>query len=382
MPFTLNMPKLSPTMEKGILAKWHAQEGDFVKAGQLLFEVATDKATIEYNALDEGFLRQILVPAGKEAVVNGPVAVFTAAKEESLEGYHPPQAQVPKKEEVKRVVMTTQTPLFKKSADRLRASPLARKLAIEQQIDLSRLTGTGPGGRIMSRDLNFVEPLGEHEEALSPIRQVIANRLQEAKSTIPHYYLSITLDAAPLIEKRMQLKHEGTTVSFNDLLIKAVAATLAIHRDINTGYNPRSKALIRFPSIDISVAVDTPQGLITPILFEADQKSIIVISEEVKKLAEKAKQGKLQPQEFQGGSFTISNLGMWGITSFQAVINPPQGAILAIGAIIEIPVIKNGSIVLGHQLTLTLSADHRVIDGAQGAAFLKTLKTLVEGNSY
>lgn len=396
MQFKLPMPKMSPTMESGVITTWHKKVGDKVEADELLFEVSTDKATVEYNALDEGYLRAILVKDGQEATVNDPVAIFTETADEPFT-----ESGEAKTEEKKSpaIEQPPQTPVqdkkpVKESGERLKASPLAKKLASQEGIDLSDLKGTGPGGRIVSRDLaQKVEatsleskpqievsatPVQPNEEILSPIRKIIAQRLQEAKSTIPHFYVSQEVDAEPLVEFREQLSHFEHKVSFNDLMIKAVALTLKEETLLNSGYNPKNQTHVRYQTIDISVAVQVESGLITPIIKNADQKSVEDISKEMRVLVQKAKEGRLQPAEFQGGSFTISNLGMFGVSSFSAIINPPQAGILAVGGIIDKPVLKHGQVVPGKTMTVTISVDHRVVDGVAAAKFLKALQKILE----
>lgn len=424
MPFTLTMPKLSPTMEEGVIAKWHKKIGDKIEVDEMIFEVATDKATVEYNAIDSGFLRAILVPEGESASVNEPIAVLAESMEESIEevlakAVKPVSApvlateepQVKESEGLKPVkslpssiqaAFTPEPPLenyqFHHGAEatngRVLASPLARKLAKEQGLDLSTVKGTGPNQRIMKRDLDQAKKVGAvsfgsreipktlpgtyEEEVLSPMRKVIASRLQESKSYIPHFYVQLTLDVEPLIALREQLKNIQAKVSVNDLLIKASALALKKHPHINSGFNSVNNTIIRFKTVDISVAVSVAEGLITPIVRHADYKNVGEISSEMKNLAKKAKEGKLAAHEYKGGSFTISNLGMYGMTNFQAIINPPQAAILAVSGILDVPVVKDGQIVPGKVMNLTLSVDHRVIDGVAAAEFLNTLKTYVE----
>lgn len=406
MPFTLTMPKLSPTMEEGTIVKWHKKEGDQVAPGDVLIEVATDKATVEHEALDGGWLRKILIPEGKNAIVNQAIAIFTEEEKESLEGYSPEgsqptkQAESPPPPPAKPVQVEVSQPAFTppkvrtiepQKQERILASPLAKKLAAKQGLDLSTLQGTGPSGRIMKRDLANAKPLagtqkkipalpaGTSEEiALTPMRKVIAQRLQEAKATIPHFYVQQAIDAQGLIAIREQLKNFKIAVTYNDLMIKAVALSLRQHPQVNCGFNAKNNSLIQFKTIDISVAVSIEGGLITPIVTHADYKSVSEISAEVKALATRAKEGKLQPHEYQGGSFTVSNMGMYGVTSFQAIINPPQAAILAVSGISDVPIVKEGAIVPGKQLQVSLSVDHRAIDGAIAAQFIKTLQKHLE----
>lgn len=425
MPFTVTMPKLSPTMEEGTIAKWHKKEGDKVDAGELLLEVATDKATVEYNALDEGFLRKILVPNGGHAVVNQPIAIFTEKANESIEGYQPEgtapaQAEVApkegekKKEEVfqKAKGASFEQPIFAPepplqeyefafpvggAKKRIAASPLAKKIAKEKGLDLTSVKGSGPNGRISVKDLNLAGPdvavsfdqrempteiPGSFEEiALSPMRKVIAQRLQQAKTFIPHIYVRQEIDADPLFNAREQLKNGNLKITFNDFVIRACALALKEHPQANSGFDSGKQAIIQFKTVDISVAVSVEGGLITPIIRHADFKNLGEISLEIKELATRAKLGKLKPEEYKGGSFTISNMGMYGVTDFAAIINPPQSAILAIGGIEERPCVKGGQVVVGKRMNLILSADHRVLDGAEAAKFIKTVQKYLENPS-
>jgi pyruvate dehydrogenase E2 component (dihydrolipoamide acetyltransferase) len=428
MPFTVTMPKLSPTMESGTITKWRKKVGDHVKSDEVLFEVATDKATVEYNAIDAGYLRQILVEEGKDAIVNQAVAVFTEKAEESIEGYRP-EGIAPAKQKVEAPQMAAMQPEAKSTAapaakpsgtglqqpafvpeaplegyqfpepggmirGHVLASPLARKLAKEKGVDLTTVKGSGPNNRIVAKDVDTGQPdaivafgrreapsvaPGTFEEVpLSPMRKIIGQRLQEAKTFIPHFYVSQDVRCDALHSIREQLKNCGIKVSFNDLVMRATALTLREHPEVNCGYDSVKQAIIQFQSIDISVAVSIEGGLITPIVRHADFKNLGDLSSEVKLLASKAKTGKLERTEYIGGSFTISNLGMYGVSEFTAIINPPQAAILAIGGIEEKPVVEQGKIVVGKVMRLTLSADHRVIDGATGAQFLKSLQKLLE----
>ncbi|MFS8563727.1 MAG: pyruvate dehydrogenase complex dihydrolipoamide acetyltransferase [Rhabdochlamydiaceae bacterium] len=425
MPFTVTMPKLSPTMEEGVLAKWHKKEGDYVKSGEVMFEVATDKATIEHTALDPGFVRKILVKEGESALVNQSLAIFTEKQEESIEGYkpegiEPKQAQESPARAVKEesAVSMSKTPTqlhssglqepafvpaplpkatpFKSatSTDRVSASPLAKKVAKQKGVDLSTVQGSGPGGRIMSRDIDLgqpnlpvtfgrqenpnVPPGSYEEESLTPMRKVIGQRLQASKTFIPHFYITQEIRAERLVDAREQLKNMGHQISINDFIIKACAIALREHPQVNSGFNSSNQTIIRFKTVDVAIAVGLDDGLITPIVRYADYKNLGQISQEVKLLAKKAKEGKLQLEEYTGGSFTISNSGMLGISHFVAVINPPQAAILAVGGIEDKAVVEDGEVIAGKVMTLTLSADHRVIDGLAGAKFLKTVQQFLE----
>ena len=418
MPFTFTMPKLSPTMEEGTIAKWHKKEGDYVNASDVLLEIATDKATVEHSALDEGWLRKILIPEGGSAVINQPLAIFTEEKEESIDQYTPKgvtpqpaaasaqeeptvadQKQAPQKTApLSQPAFVPEAPLpfspTMPSQEKPPSSPLARHLAKERNLDLSTVHGSGPGGRVTSKDLAQAQPaglvtFGRQEEptiapgtyselGLTPIRKIISRRLQESKSFIPHFYIQQTIDAEPLIALRTQLKTFGLHITFNDMIVRACALALRQHPEVNSGFNSVNQTIIQFETIDVSVAVNIEEGLITPIIRHADYKNLGQISTEMRTLAEKARAMKLKEHEYKGGSFCVSNLGMYGITSFTAVINPPQSAILAIGGIEDQPVVKAGKVVAGKTMALTLSADHRVIDGALGAQFIKTVQKLLE----
>ncbi len=383
MPFTLTMPKLSPTMTEGIITKWHKKEGEFIKSGDLILDIATDKATIEHAALDSGYLRKILVKAGETVSVNSPIAILSETKDEEIEAYKPEGVTI---KAVQPANSKTEKEVIQKKLDptesRILASPLARRLAKERGIDLSTLKGSGPGHRIVSEDLLLSIPPspGENyeERSLSPMRKAIIDRLQNAKNSIPHFYVSLTIRAEKLLELREQLNQTGLKISINDLIIRASALALRKHPDLNTGFNPVHQTLIQFRSVDISVAVSIPDGLITPIIWRADEKNLETISTEMKLLAQKAHQGKLKQEEYTGGSFTISNLGMYGISEFIAIINPPQAAILAVGAIENLPVVVDNQIIPGKVIKLTISADHRVIDGNNVSIFLKTVQHYLE----
>ncbi|MGC2595830.1 MAG: pyruvate dehydrogenase complex dihydrolipoamide acetyltransferase [Rhabdochlamydiaceae bacterium] len=427
MPFTLTMPKLSPTMEEGTIVKWRKKEGEFVKVGDVIFEIATDKATVEHQALDEGWLRKILIQENQTAIVNQPVAIFSEKKDENIEGYKPegdlPKAAKPEPSPVKgeptakqvpspKAAGAMQQPTFvpepplakysfagppEEAPGYIPASPLAKKIAKEKGIDLTTVKGSGPQERIMSRDLDLGQPAapvtfgrretptvapGTYEEVpLSPMRKVIAQRLQESKTFVPHFYCTQEVGADKMVSLRAELSTMGLKVSFNDFILRASALALREHPDVNSGFNSSTNSLIRFKTIDIAVAVSIEAGLITPIVRHADYKNLGQLSQEVRQLAARAREGKLSREEYTGGSFTISNLGMYGISEFVAIINPPQAAIVAIGGIEDKPVIKEGQIVPGKTLKLTLSADHRVFDGAEGAKFLKTLQKYLENPS-
>jgi pyruvate dehydrogenase E2 component (dihydrolipoamide acetyltransferase) len=429
MPFTLTMPKLSPTMEEGTIAKWRAQEGSFIKSGDVLIEVATDKATVEYAAVDKGYLRKILVKAGESAVINQPIAIFTATEKESIEGYTPegivsnepqqassdsssqeviPQAApTSAKKEGSQMAMPAFVPEtelqsfdFKalQESGTVIASPYAKKLAQEKNLDLLSVKGSGPHGRIVSDDLKSAQvkglvspykqeidqsvmPGSYSEEKLSPMRKVIGQRLQESKTFIPHFYVTYEIDVHPLAELRKQLASSSIKLSVNDFVVKAASIALEKHPGINAGFNSVSQSIIKFKTVDISIAVSLESGLITPIVRLANHKKVSEISKEIKELALSAKLGKLERHQYVGGSFTISNLGMFGALDFIGVINPPQAAILCVSGAHEKAVCKDGKIVPGLTMNVTLCSDHRVIDGADAAKFLQTFKQLMENPS-
>ncbi|HEY5235665.1 MAG TPA: pyruvate dehydrogenase complex dihydrolipoamide acetyltransferase [Rhabdochlamydiaceae bacterium] len=420
MPFTLTMPKLSPTMEEGTIAKWRKKEGDFVKVGEVVFDIATDKATVEHAVLDAGYLRKIIVKEGESAVVNQPVGILTEKKDESIEGYKPegaapkaaPAPAAAKKTEAEAPAAVASTsglaqPSFTPEPplknyefppasvpSHVPASPLAKKIAKEKGIDLTTVKGSGPGHRVVSSDLDLGQPdlpvtFGRQErpkvapgtfeeEKMSPMRKVIAQRLQAAKTFIPHFYVTMEVRAEKLLDAKEQMKSLGHKISINDFVVRACALALREHPEVNSGFNSANQTLIRFKTVDISVAVAVPDGLITPIIRHADFKNLGEISAEIKVLAQKAKEGKLQKEEYVGGSFTVSNLGMYGVSDFVGIINPPQAALLAVGAIEDRAVIEDHIVVPGEVMRLTLSGDHRVIDGAIGAQFLQTVKKFLE----
>ena len=417
MPFQLTMPKLSPTMEGGTIVKWHKKEGDTVKEGDLLFEVATDKATVEHNALDGGILRKIIVAEGASANVNEAVAILSESADDNIDEFLKPtqEKQATPQEETKQEdapkpqIATASFKTFGPEAPldnytyefptspfegRTFASPLAKRLAKEKGIDLKTVKGTGPNERIMSRDLDLGQPdkavtFGRNEKPtippgtfeeipLTPMRKAIGEKLQASKMTVPHFYIQQDIHCAALVETREQLKASGIKLTFNDFIVRATALALREHPEMNRGFNSKNNTIIDFKTIDIAIAVAIPDGLITPIIRHTDFKDLGQISTEVKQLATLAQDGKLAEHQYKGGSFTISNLGRFDIHDFQAVINPPQAAILAIGSIQDRPIIHKSKVVPGKVMTLSLSSDHRVIDGALAAQFLKTVQKYLE----
>jgi pyruvate dehydrogenase E2 component (dihydrolipoamide acetyltransferase) len=435
MPTELKMPALSPTMEEGTLAKWLVKEGDEVKSGDILAEIETDKATMEFEAVDEGKIAKILVPEGTDGVkVGAPIAILAgegedisaaAPKADTTPAEAPKAAAVPapkadetpKSAPVQAPVETPAAPPQPATApraegDRVKASPLARRLAQAQNVDLNALQGSGPGGRIVRADVDAAvgkapaaAPAGAQAPAAAPavgghavlpgpieqaipheaiklsnIRKTIARRLTESKQQIPHIYLTVDIQLDALLKLRGELnsglESRGVKLSVNDLLIKALAQALIEVPECNVSF--AGDQLFKYSRADISVAVSIPAGLITPIIVGADTKSVSAISSEMKDLAARAKDGKLQPTEYQGGTASLSNMGMYGIKQFEAVINPPQGMIMAIGAGEKRPYVINDSLQIATVMSATGSFDHRAIDGADGAKLMQAFKRLVE----
>lgn len=420
MAEVIYMPKLSDTMTEGVVAEWHKKVGDAVKSGELLAEIETDKATMEFESFYDGVLLHIGVEKGKTAPVNALLAIIgekgediksligsSAGKAEAApaeEKKEEKKADEPKKEEAKAEEKApaavasapkTTTPAVSNTSTngRILASPLAKKLAEEKGVDLSFVTGTGEGGRITKRDVDHYVPydaparpaaasgvaMSESftDEPVSQMRKTISRRLGESKFTAPHFYLTISLDMDNAIAARKSMNsNEGVKVSFNDMVIKAVSMALRKHPAINSSW--MGDVIRRNNHVHIGVAVAVEEGLLVPVIRFADSKGLSQIGEEVKVLAQKAKDKKLQPSEWEGNTFTISNLGMFGIEQFTAIINSPDSCILAVGGISQEPVVKNGQVVPGNIMKVTLSCDHRVVDGATGAAFLQTFKQYME----
>ncbi|MBP6531776.1 MAG: pyruvate dehydrogenase complex dihydrolipoamide acetyltransferase [Bacteroidia bacterium] len=413
----VRMPKMSDTMTEGVVAKWHKKVGDPVKSGELVAEIETDKATMEFESYQEGVLLYRGVEEGKAAPVDGILAILGKAGEdyksllatETAKSAAPapvaevkpvPAAEV--KKEVASVATPTPAPAAAaKSApvvnsntdDRTKASPLARRLANEKGVDLSKVMGSGNDGRIVKRDIDWFKPgmsvqsagafsnaITEEsfdEVAVSQMRKTIAKRLAESKFTAPHFYLTIEVDMDNTISARESINAvTGSKVSFNDFVIKAVAASLRQHPKINSSWLGDKIRINHHVHIGVAVAVE--DGLLVPVVRFADSKSLREINAEVKAFAQKAKDKKLQPSDWEGNTFTISNLGMYGIEEFTAIINPPDACILAIGGIQQRPVVKNNQVVAGNVMKVTLSCDHRVVDGVSGSEFLRTFKGLLE----
>ena len=401
MPIEILMPALSPTMTEGNLTKWLKKEGDKVKPGDVLAEIETDKATMEVESIDEGIMGKILVSAGSQNVpVNNLIALLLEEGEtlDSIADYKPktPLKQMPVAAAPVAAVTAAPVATIAHSGSRIKASPLAKRIADSENVDLSRVVGTGPHGRIVKDDVlnakskkksNFGNMLDRNPQeymaiANSNIRRVIAKRLLESKQNIPHFYLSIECNIDKLLFLREELNATADKdkpefkVSINDCIIKAVAMALAEVPEANASWS--DEAILQYNNVDISVAVAIDGGLITPIIHNADQKSIINISNDMKTLAKKARENALRPEEFQGGGFSISNLGMYGIKQFQAIVNPPQSCIMAVGASNKRPVVINDQITMATIMDISISCDHRVVDGAVGAKFLAAFKKFIE----
>ncbi|MDG5751259.1 pyruvate dehydrogenase complex dihydrolipoamide acetyltransferase [Qipengyuania sp. XHP0211] len=439
MPTPIKMPALSPTMEEGTLAKWLVKPGDKVEAGDIMAEIETDKATMEFEAVDEGTIASIAVDEGSEGVKVGTVIAMLAEEGEDLDEAaaaapeggdtaaesksdsepdakaEPAKAAPRKSAEPARtpVEVDTKAPAAPKddSGERIIASPLARRIAEQKGVDLANVTGSGPRGRIVKADVEGAEDgkasapakqdataeMAEprtpsktpaeseygapyEEEKLTNVRKVIARRLTESKQQVPHYYLAVDVRLDAMLDLRKQLnaglEADGVKLSVNDLLIKALARALMRVPQCNVSF--QGDTIHRYKRADVSVAVAAPTGLITPIITEADTKGLAAISTTMKELAEKAREGKLQPHEYQGGTASLSNLGMFGIKQFDAVINPPQGMIMAVGAGEQRPYVVDGALQVATVMTASGSFDHRAIDGADGAQLMEAFKQLCE----
>ena len=425
MSINILMPALSPTMTEGKLAKWHVKEGDTVKSGQVICEIETDKATMEVEAVDEGKVGRLVVAEGAEGVkVNAVIAVLLEEGETEVpkDAAAPAAAPAAAKPAAAAAPAAAPAPAAPKPAPaaapapqpaaasggaRIFASPLAKRIAADKGLDLSRIKGSGPNGRIVKADVEAAKPgapaaapaaapapraappAGAQPVFVAPgdtrvphtsIRKVIARRMLESKQTVPHFYLTVDLEIDALLAARQAInavaEKRGSKVSVNDMMIKACAKALRDHPECNASWT--EDEMIQYGAVDISVAVATDRGLITPIVRSADMKGLAQIATEMKDLAARAKVGKLKLDEFQGGGFTISNLGMFGIKSFSAIINPPQAMILAVGVGEERAVVRKGQMVVRNMMSCTLAVDHRVVDGAMGAQFLQTLRAYVE----
>ena len=440
MPIAIKMPALSPTMEEGTLAKWLVKPGDTISSGDIMAEIETDKATMEFEAVDEGTLASIAVEEGTEGVKVGTVIAMLAEEGEDVDavakagagssdesdeaapaatssagtddGAKDAGKEPDAKQEPKPAPQSAPKPAPAPDGDRIIASPLAKRIAAQQGVDLASLTGSGPNGRIVKADVEAAEAGSAapaksrndstaemaaprkpsktpaeseygapyEEEKLSSVRKIIARRLTESKQQVPHYYLAVDVRLDALLDLRKQLnatlEADGIKLSVNDLLIKALARALMRVPQCNVSF--QGETIHRYSRADVSVAVAAPSGLITPIVTEADTRGLASISTAMKALAEKAREGKLQPHEYQGGTASLSNLGMFGIKQFDAVINPPQGMIMAVGAGEPRPYVVDGALQVATVMTASGSFDHRAIDGADGAQLMEAFKQLCE----
>jgi len=428
MPINILMPALSPTMTEGTLAKWMVKEGDEVSSGDVIAEIETDKATMEVETIDEGVVGKLLVAEGTDAVpVNQVIAVLLEEGEDaSAISAAPAAAPAPApaaapvaaaaaanvNPQITDAVTQAAAPPPERGANRIFASPLARRIAKDRGVDLAAVKGSGPHGRIVKADVESAQPgaaapaaapalapaaaaapaasgpgakemadllgMSYTQEPLSGMRKVIAKRLTESKQQVPHFYLTVDCELDELLKTRKDLnsRSDDYKISVNDFVIRAVALALKKVPAANASYD--ESGLLFYDHADVSVAVATPAGLITPIIKAAEGKGLAAISNEMKDLAVRARDGKLKPEEYQGGGFSVSNLGMFGVKEFAAVINPPQGCILAVGAGTQRPVVKDGALSIATVMSCTLSVDHRVVDGAVGAQFLAAFKKLIE----
>ncbi|MFC0589162.1 pyruvate dehydrogenase complex dihydrolipoamide acetyltransferase [Novosphingobium aquiterrae] len=410
MPIEIKMPALSPTMEEGTLAKWLVKVGDTVSSGDIMAEIETDKATMEFEAVDEGVITSITVAEGSEGVKVGTVIATIAGEDEDASAAPAAKAAAPapKAESVAETKPSAAPPASAPvkpamaSGDRIVASPLAKRIAEQKGVDLKSVKGSGPNGRIVKADVEGAQPgsasvapvasapaasapvpdfgIPYEAEKLNNVRKTIARRLTEAKQTIPHIYLTVDVRLDALLKLRGELNKalepDGVKLSVNDLLIKALGKALLRVPKCNVSF--AGDELRKYSRADVSVAVAAPSGLITPIILDAASKGVAQISTEMKALADKAREGKLMPHEYQGGTASLSNLGMFGIKQFEAVINPPQAMIMAVGAGEKRPYIVEDALAVATVMSATGSFDHRAIDGADGAQLMQAFKDLVE----
>lgn len=435
MSVNIEMPKLSDTMTEGTLVKWHKNVGDSIEIGDILAEIETDKATMEMEAFDDGVITEILIQVGEKAPIGATLAILNGDSGSAPDEAHltvTPAPAASQQPDIPAAAPVATTPsISAANGDRIMASPLARKVAKDLNIDLSTVTGTGPAGRITRSDVELTSsapakaaapvkspdataaaalaasikykttaatpvaqeaaptpqailPLaktGDEIIELSSMRKIIASRLLTSKTTIPHFYLHLEVDAAPLMSIRKQIndqaeKTHGNKYSVNDFILKAVINAAQAVPAINASF--AGDHIVKFKHVGLSVAIAVEDGLVTPVIKKAETKTLFAISQAVKDFAARAKDKKLKPDEFDGGTITVSNLGAWGIESFDAIVNPPQASILSVGAAIEKPVVKNGQIVPGLRMNIGLSCDHRVVDGAVAAQFLAEVRKLIE----
>lgn len=415
MPINIEMPKLSDTMTEGTLVAWRKKVGDTVEIGDIIADIETDKATMEMEAFDEGTIVEIKIPEGSKAPVGAVLAVLVEEGEDmdaaaDASATEAPSAAAPASISTSPVAAPTaaiSAPVSIADGSRIKVSPLARKIAAAKGVDLSTISGSGPGGRIVKNDVDnaqakpstpaaccapaatapvakAINPTvteGDQILPLSSMRKIIAERLLTSKQTIPHFYLHVEVDAAPMMEMRKQINAQadqthGNKYSVNDFVVKAMINACQAVPAVNASFNGDS--IVQFANVGVSVAIAVEDGLVTPVVKNAQAKSLLQISQEIKDMAVRARDKKLKPSEFDGGTITISNLGAWGIESFDAIVNPPQAAILSVGGIIEKAVSVGGQIKSGLRMNIGLSCDHRVVDGAVAATFLNEVKKLIE----
>ncbi len=405
----IEMLALSPTMEEGTLVEWLKKEGDSVEEGEIIAEIETDKATMEMESFFDGTLLKLLASPGDAIAVGAPLAIIgepgesiddVLAELESGGGSSKPEpAEEPAEEETSTPEASSSTPAApSRSGDRIFSSPLARRMAEEKGIDIASLQGSGPRGRIIAADVEQAEKSGGRrapapagadapvdmgtEQGLSQMRKTIAKRLGQAWNDLPHFFLTMDIDMARTMELRKEINAHlaatdaGVKLSVNDFIVKACGVALERYPAMNRSF--RGDHFVQFEQAHISIAVAIEDGLITPVVRNVGAKSLSTISEEVRELAGRAREKKLKPEEYTGGTFSISNLGMFGIEHFTAIINPPEAGILACGAVQQVPVVKDGQLVVGTRMKVTLSCDHRIVDGATGAEFLNVVKDNLE----
>ncbi len=397
MAVVIRMPKMSDTMTEGVIVAWHKKVGDTVKTGDILADVETDKATMELENFEKGVLLYIGIKEGQSVPIDAVIAIIGAAGEDYKTLLETPKTvavvlEAPKAETAKIADATVESISANTDHSHIKASPLAKSIAKEKGITLSNLIGTGENGRIVKRDLDNMLPLSQHkslsipnsfmvesyeEIPVSQMRKTIARRLLESKNGAPHFYLTIDINMDKVIESRKSINANGDfKISMNDFIVKASAEALTRHPMVNSSWLGDKIRVNHHVNIGVAVAVE--DGLLVPVVRFANTKKLSQISKEVKEFAQKAKDKKLQPTDWEGNTFSISNLGMLGIEEFTAIINPPDACILAVGATREVVIVKNGAFVAAHMMKVTMSCDHRVVDGATGAAFLKTLRELLE----
>jgi pyruvate dehydrogenase E2 component (dihydrolipoamide acetyltransferase) len=417
MAVRIDMPKLSDTMEEGVIAKWNVSEGDKVSSGDIIAEVETDKATMDVEVFDDGTILKLMAEEGEGIPLGEPIAIIgeegedisdllsevggessssepasTSKNGQDKESYDPVFGDLEEGDE-------KQSAAASDANGRIKASPLARNMAQDRGIDLANVDGSGPQGRIIKRDIENYQPVEAPTQApaadveatvaaapetdtsedvrVSQMRKTIARRLAESKYSSPHFYETIDIDMEDAIAARKQLNEiSEVKISFNDLVTKAAAVALTQHQDVNSSW--LGDKIRKHGQVHVAVAVAIDEGLVTPVIRHTDKKGLSQISKETKALAEKARNRDLQPEEMEGSTFTISNLGMFGIEEFTAIINPPNACIMAVGAIRDVPVVKDGEVVPGKRMKVTLSSDHRIVDGAKAAEFLNTFKDLLE----